>query len=289
MVITEIGGTVGDIEGQPFIEAIRQFQWEVDRGATRCSSTSPSFPYLKSSPGAQNQAHTAFGQAAAVAWASSPACSSAAAIIPFPRTCAKSCPLFCNVPAKYIIQNLDARVAVSGAADARAARASPTRSARRCACPSARPICATGTELVHRFQNPEREVTIALVGKYIELHDAYLSVVEALQHGGIAHRARVRIKWIAGRRLSAQDGANLDEIFCRRAGHSRARRLRQPRHRGQRCARRATPASTAFPIWASVWACRSRSWSSPASVLRPVPGAISTEFDPDTPYPVIDI
>jgi CTP synthase len=47
-------------------------------------------------------------------------------------------------------------------------------------------------ELVERFQKPERQVTIALVGKYIQLHDAYLSVVEALAHGGIAHRARSR-------------------------------------------------------------------------------------------------
>ena len=67
-------------------------------------------------------------------------------------------------------------------------------------------------ELVDRFLHPQREVTIALVGKYIQLHDAYLSVVEALRHGGIAHRARVNIRWVQADDLTAP-GVNLDEIF----------------------------------------------------------------------------
>ena len=67
--------------------------------------------------------------------------------------------------------------------------------------------------MVDRFQHPEREVTIALVGKYIQLHDAYLSVVEALQHGGIAHRARVRIKWVQADDLASSD-TDVDAAFA---------------------------------------------------------------------------
>ena len=68
-------------------------------------------------------------------------------------------------------------------------------------------------EMVDRFQHPEREVTIALVGKYIQLHDAYLSVVEALQHGGIAHRARVRVKWIQADDLAGPE-TDVDAAFA---------------------------------------------------------------------------
>ena len=88
----------------------------------------------------------------------------------------------------------------------------PTRSARPCNCPIRAPELQDWEELVDRFQHPEREVTIALVGKYIQLHDAYLSVVEALQHGGIAHRARVRIRWVQADDLTGPE-ADVDAVF----------------------------------------------------------------------------
>ena len=61
--------------------------------------------------------------------------------------------------------------------------------------------------MVHRLMTPQREVRIAIVGKYVELPDAYLSIVEALTHGGIAHHARVRIEWVAAEELTADNAA----------------------------------------------------------------------------------
>ena len=62
--------------------------------------------------------------------------------------------------------------------------------------PNSEPDLADWKEMVRRYYHPEKEITIALVGKYVELHDAYLSVAEALTAGGIHHSARVKIDWI---------------------------------------------------------------------------------------------
>ncbi len=106
VVITEIGGTVGDIEGQPFIEAIRQFQWEVRSRAHAvypCDADSLS----QKLAGTQDQAHTAFGQTTA-----GHGHPSGHAGVPerlsHPADMRNKLSLFCNVPAKYIIENLDA-------------------------------------------------------------------------------------------------------------------------------------------------------------------------------------
>ena len=108
-------------------------------------------------------------------------------------------------------------------------------------------------DLLRRVHHPKEEVTVALVGKYIDLPDAYLSVGEALRAGGFAHEAKVNIRWIpsdecetpAGRRTAPQ----------RRRRDLRARRLRHPRHRGQ--ARRAhlRPDPRHPDARACAWAC----------------------------------
>lgn len=117
--------------------------------------------------------------------------------------------LFCNIPGEWVIQNLDAEslyeiplmLEEEGLANIVCKRLN-----LNCVEPDMTEWC----ELVNRQKNLSKSVTIALVGKYVELHDAYLSVVEALNHGGIANDAEVNIKWINSEELS--DG-NLESML----------------------------------------------------------------------------
>ena len=209
VVITEIGGTIGDIEGQAFIEAIRQFQWEVDRDDVLFIHVTL-IPYLKSSQELKTKP-TQHSVKALQSMGIQPNMLVCRSDYPVPDDMRRKLAQFCNVPAKYIIQNLDAKslyqvplmLEGEGFAD---------KVCEALKLEQRQPDLKDWIDLVERFQNPQREVTIALVGKYIQLHDAYLSVVEALQHGGIAHCARVNIKWIQADDLTA-DGADLDEVF----------------------------------------------------------------------------
>ena len=80
-------------------------------------------------------------------------------------------------------------------------------------------------DMVNALRHPNKEVDIALVGKYIQLHDAYLSVVEALKHGGIAERATVNIHWVDSEELNEE---NVDEVLGSYAGYPGSWRFRQP-------------------------------------------------------------
>ena len=134
------------------------------------------------------------------------------------------------------------------------------------------------------MHSPEHTVEIALVGKYIDLPDAYLSVTEAMRAGGFHHDAKVSIRWVASDECQTEAGAQkalggVDAML-------RARRLRRARHRGQ--ARRAAlgpraPGADARHLpGPAVHGHRVRPQRRRASS-----GASSTEFDPQTPDPVI--
>ncbi len=103
--------------------------------------------------------------------------------------------LFCNVPKKHVLQNLD----VEYLYEAPLAMEEEHLAQVACEClslPCPEPNLTDWTEMVNKLRNPNTEVNVALVGKYIQLHDAYISVVEALKHGGIDNHAVVNIKWI---------------------------------------------------------------------------------------------
>ena len=206
VVITEIGGTIGDIEGQAFIEAIRQFQWEVDRDDVLFIHVTL-IPYLKSSQELKTKP-TQHSVKALQSMGIQPNMLVCRSDYPVPDEMRRKLAQFCNVPAKFIIQNLDAptlyQVPLMLEQEGFADKVCEALKLER------RPAdLRDWNELVDRFLHPQREVTIALVGKYIQLHDAYLSVVEALRHGGIAHRARVNIRWLQADDLTAP-GDNLD-------------------------------------------------------------------------------
>lgn len=193
IAIIEIGGTVGDIESQPFLEAIRQFQHEVGReNAVLIHVTL--IPYLKASgelksKPTQQSVKELQGMGL---WPDILVCRSENSI---PDELREKIALFCNVPKAHVLQNLDVEYLYEAPlAMEREKLAQVVCESLNIPCPQ--PDLREWEKMVYDLKNPETEVSIALVGKYIQLHDAYLSVAEALKHGGIACRANVKIHWV---------------------------------------------------------------------------------------------
>ena len=283
VVITEIGGTIGDIEGQSFIEALRQFQWEVPREDVLFIHVTL-IPYLKSSQELKTKP-TQHSVKQLQSQGIQPNMLVCRSDYPVPMEMRQKLAQFCNVPAKYIIQNLDAeslyQVPLMLEKESFADKVCEALHME-----IRKPDLADWELLVKRFQEPEKEVSIALVGKYIELHDAYLSVVEALQHGGIAHNARVRIKWVQADELS-QEGADLDAIFSDVQGilvpGGFGSRGIEGKQLAAQYAREHNMPYLGICLGLQI---------AVIEFMRHVCGleqASSTEFDPETPDPVIDI
>ncbi len=282
VVITEIGGTVGDIEGQPFLEAIRQFQWEVEP-EDRLFIHVTLIPYLKSSQELKTKP-TQHSVKQLQSQGIQPGMLVLRSDYPIPSEMRQKLALFCNLPAKYIIQNLDAeslyQVPLMLEREQFADKVCEALKLE-----VRKPQLDDWIELVERFQKPEHQVTIALVGKYIQLHDAYLSVVEALAHGGIAHRARVKIKWVLADELTGPE-VDLSEALGGVDG------ILVPGGFGTRgiegkmaAARYARENKIPF-----LGLCLGMQIAV-IDIARAagLEGANSSEFDKDTPYPVIDI
>ena len=283
VVITEIGGTIGDIEGQPFVEAIRQFQWEVPRERTLFIHVTL-IPYLKSSQELKTKP-TQHSVRQLQSMGIPPGMLVCRSDYPIPQEMRNKLSLFCNVPARYIIQNLDAeslyQVPLMLEREKFADKVCEALSMEE-----RKPELQDWVEMVNRSQYPEREVTIALVGKYIQLHDAYLSVVEALKHGGIAHRARVNIKWVLADDLTHPEtdvasvfagvhGILVPGGFGNRGIEGKMIAARYAREHG-------------VPYLGICLGMQIAVMEFARNVCG-MEGASSTEIDPQTPYPVIDI
>ena len=283
VVITEIGGTVGDIEGQPFIEAIRQFQWEVPPERTLFIHVTL-IPYLKTSQELKTKP-TQHSVKELQGMGIHPGMLVCRSDYPIPPEMRAKLSLFCNVPARRIIQNLDAeslyQVPLMLEREAFADKVCEALQ-----LPVRAPELQDWEEMVDRFQHPEREVTIALVGKYIQLHDAYLSVVEALQHGGIAHRARVRVKWIQADDLAGPE-TDVDAAFAGVQGILVPGGFGNRGIEGKMIAARYAR-EHGVPYLGICLGMQTAVMEFARDVCG-MEGASSTEFDPDTHYPVIDI
>jgi CTP synthase len=202
--IIEIGGTVGDIESQPFLEAIRQFQAEVGRENAVIIQVTL-IPYLKASgemktKPAQMSVKTLQSMGL---WPDILVCRSD---YPLEESMKEKLSLFCSIKKEHILQNLDAQSLYEVPLMLEKEKfAQAVCDCLKIDCP--KPDLNKWRKLVDDFKNPKSEVTIGIIGKYIELHDAYLSVVEALKHGGIAHRAEVDIRWIDSETVNDDNAA----------------------------------------------------------------------------------
>ena len=206
--IIEIGGTVGDIESQPFLEAIRQFQTDVGRDNAIIIQVTL-IPYLKAS-GEMKTKPTQMSVKTLQSMGIWPDILVCRSDYPIDDSMREKIALFCNVKKEHVLQNLDARSLYEVPLMLEEEHlAQAVCECLKLDCPD--PDLTAWRQMVEDFHNPERTVTIGLVGKYVSLHDAYLSVAEALKHGGIANKAEVNIKWIDSEELTP---ANLDEYLA---------------------------------------------------------------------------
>lgn len=208
IMIVEIGGTVGDIESQPFLESIRQMRTQL--GSRQfCFIHVTLVPYLSAS-GELKTKPTQHSVKELQSIGIQPDVIVARSDYPLDKGIRSKIGLFCNVPEGNVIENLNARSLYEV----------PLMLEERGLCrvvlntlglEQREPNLTEWSKMVNNDLNPEKECCIALVGKYVELHDAYLSVAEALRHSGIANRARVNIRWIAAEDV---EKGNPDEIFA---------------------------------------------------------------------------
>ena len=208
IAIIEVGGTVGDIESQPFLEAIRQFQHEAGPGNT-CMIHVTLIPYLKAS-GELKTKPTQASVKDLQGMGIQPDILVCRSEQPLDHGIKDKIALFCNVPPHHVLQNLDVDVLYEVPLVMEQERlAQSACEILNLPCPD--PDLTQWQDMINTWKHPRFEVTVALVGKYIQLHDAYISVVEALKHGGVANHADVHIKWVDSETVTEE---NASQIFC---------------------------------------------------------------------------
>lgn len=207
VAIVEIGGTVGDIESQPFLEAIRQFATEV--GRSNCLFIHVTLvPYLSCS-----HEHKSKPTQHSVKELLSIGIQPDIIVLRSEREVGedikKKIALFCNVEENCVIENLDLPLLYSVPLALREERLDDIV-CKRFALDTPGPDLSEWISMVNTAMSLTDSVTIAIVGKYVELHDAYLSVAEALTHGGIGNKVKVNIKWVDSESIEC---GSVDEIL----------------------------------------------------------------------------
>jgi len=239
-VLVEIGGTVGDIEGLPFFEAIRQLGQELPRGHA-CFVHLTLLPFIKTA-GEMKTKPTQHSVKELRSIGIQPDILLCRCEQPIPAGEKRKIALFCNVRETAVIQAMDAKsiygvpldyhregldaevLSVFGLHDAPA------------------PDLSRWLAIAHTLANPDGDVSIAVVGKYTVLKDAYKSLIEALVHGGVAHNVAVNIDWVeseqlesdpetAAERLSAADGVLVPGAFGERGADGMIRAVQFARER----------------------------------------------------------
>ena len=281
VAIVEIGGTVGDIESQPFLESIRQVAAERGRHSVMFIHVSlivsiPGTGELKSKP-------TQHSAKELLSLGIQPDVILCRCGEPVPSEVLEKIALFCNIPRENAIPNLTAELLYEvplmlereGLADA---------VVRRLGLACRAPDLTEWAAMVRRAKHPEGRVTIALVGKYVALHDAYLSVAEALTHAGIENGVKVDIRWIdsetvtdenAARLLSDCQGVLVPGGFGSRGVEGKIAAIRYARENGVPFLGICLGMQMAVVEF--------------ARHAAGLAGAHSIELDPHTPHPVIDL
>jgi CTP synthase len=280
VVITEIGGTVGDIESLPFLEAARQVRHDVGRGNVFFLHVSL-VPYIGPS-GELKTKPTQHSVAALRSIGIQPDAIVCRADREIPESMKRKISLMCDVDEEAVVTASDApsiydipKVLHRQGLDAYVVR--------RLDLPFRDVDWTQWDQLLRRVHQPAEELTIALVGKYIDLPDAYLSVAEALRAGGFAHDARISLRWVgsddcetdagAAQHLGDVDGICVPGGFGIRGIEGKLGALRYARERG-------------IPVLGLCLGLQCMVIEYARNVAG-IEGASSTEFDPSTPNPVI--
>ena len=210
VVISEIGGTVGDIEGQPFLEAIRQMSNRVGReNVLYCHVTL--VPYiaaageLKTKP-TQHSVHELRRLGI------QPDIIVCRSVSPLGNEIRDKIALFCSVPREAVVEAIDASSIYEVPLQLYAQKFDTLVMDRLGLKAEREPELDDWRAFIDSCRNPEREVEIAMVGKYVSHKDAYLSVVEALSHAGTANRVRVRIRHVEAEDVESRGVSLLDGV-----------------------------------------------------------------------------
>jgi CTP synthase len=281
VVISEIGGTVGDIESLPFLEAIRQFRREV--GPENVLYIHVTFvPFIETAGELKTKPtqHSVNELRRIGIHPDVVVCRSHEQLAHDIR---EKIALFADVPSEAVIANEDASD-VYLVPQALQAEGLDRLVCSRLALPEGEADLGEWNELADRIAQREGEVEIALVGKYVKLQDAYLSVHEALKHAGIHHGTGVRVRWVdaegmsfeeAAEELEPADGVLVPGGFGSRGWEGKITACRIARERG-------------IPYLGICLGMHVAISEFSRNVLG-LEGANSTEMDPETPYPVIDL
>ena len=281
--LVEIGGTIGDIESQPFLEAIRQFA--VEAGRENCLFIHVTLvPYLAASDELKSKP-TQHSVKEMLSIGISPDIIVCRTEHPLTDDIRNKIALFCNVDKECVIENNNCDILYAVPMMLKEQHMDDVV-IKKLGIECAEPNLEDWENMLYALRNPKQTVKIAMVGKYVELHDSYISVNEALKHGGIETRSAVDIDWIDSETLEGDD-VNLDDILGDVDG------ILVPGGFGSR------------GIEGKINACQyARTHGIPylgiclgmqiaiiefARHVLGMNGANSAEINPDTPFPVIDI
>ncbi len=281
VVITEIGGTVGDIESQPFLEAIRQVAY--DKGRKNVMYIHVTLvPYLRTS-GELKSKPTQHSVKELLSIGIQPDMLICRSEVPLEDSQRDKIALFCNVDRDCVFQNLNCDTIY----DVPIMLENQNLSGKVCerlGITTPEPDLHEWYDIIKRVNSLDKKVKIALVGKYVALHDAYLSVAEALHHGGYACGAEVEIDWVDAEevnddnvreRIGDADGILVPGGFGDRGIDGKISAIKYAR-------KNKVP-------YLGICLGMQLAVVEFARNVAGLKGAHSSELDPDTPYPVIDL
>lgn len=281
--LVEIGGTIGDIESQPFLEAIRQFA--VEYGRENCVFIHVTLvPYLAASDELKSKP-TQHSVKEMLALGIQPDIIVCRTEHPLTDDIKNKIALFCNVSKECVIENNNCDILYAVPMMLKEQKMDEVVM-KKLGINAPNQDLSDWEEMLYALRNPKQTVKIALVGKYVELHDSYISVNEALKHGGISTMSAVDIHWIDSESLEA-DGANLDEILGDMDG------ILVPGGFGSRGIEGKILAANYarthdIPYLGICLGMQIAIIEFARNVLK-MQGANSAEINPETPFPLIDI
>lgn len=281
--LVEIGGTIGDIESQPFLEAIRQFA--VEYGRENCVFIHVTLvPYLAASDELKSKP-TQHSVKEMLALGIQPDIIVCRTEHPLTDDIKNKIALFCNVSKECVIENNNCDILYAVPMMLKEQKMDEVVM-KKLGIDAPNQDLSDWEEMLYALRNPKQTVKIALVGKYVELHDSYISVNEALKHGGISTMSAVDIHWIDSESLEADD-SNLDEILGDMDG------ILVPGGFGSRGIEGKILAANyarthGIPYLGICLGMQIAIIEFARNVLN-MQGANSAEINPETPFPLIDI
>jgi len=281
VIITEIGGTVGDMESQPFVEAVRQLQWELpeDDLMTIHLTLVPYLGAAKELKTKPTQHSVQMLQQAGV----HPDIIVCRTEHPLSPELRRKVALFCNVKPGHVIESIDAWSIYQVPLNMKAEKLDEMV-VNQLGIKAPEADLTKWCEFLDKLRNPKSEVDIALVGKYVELQDAYKSILESFNHAAAANECKVKVHTVqsehvdasnVAEKLAGMDGILVAPGFGERGLEGKIEAVRYARENG-------------VPFFGICLGMQMAVCEFARNVLG-LEGAMTTEVNPNTPYPVIDL